>query len=389
MPWQKIQYIIRFHFDDSPVEDGKERAHERPAMSSFALFARPAAPFSRPRALACWLIIVAALVFAIVVVGGITRLTESGLSITEWKPIRGIIPPLTADQWQAEFDHYKAIPQYRAFNLGMTVDGFKQIYFWEYLHRLLARAIGMVLALVLTIAWWKRAIPRGFGTRMLIIFALGGLQGVIGWWMVYSGLQFRTEVSHIRLAIHLLAALLIFSALIWTALDLFRLARDDKARPARLSIATGVAIAVLAIQIMLGAFTAGLRAGYAFASWPKMGDQWFPDGGWNPAWSLIANLRDNPIVVQFIHRWFAWAALIAVLLVARRARALGAIGPVHALATLVVLQILLGIATLMSGVAIPIAVAHQAVAALLLAAMVTAAHSIGWRRAMAQTRQVL
>lgn len=340
------------------------------------------------KAVRIWLGIVIFTLFCLVLVGGATRLTDSGLSITEWKPIRGIIPPLTTDQWQVEFDHYKTIPQYRAFNLGMTVDGFKQIYFWEYLHRLLARAIGMVLALVLTFAWWKRAIPRGFGSRMLIIFALGGLQGVIGWWMVYSGLQFRTEVSHIRLAIHLLAALLIFSALIWTALDLFRLARDAKARPARLSIATGAAIAVLAIQIMLGAFTAGLRAGYAFASWPKMGDQWFPDGGWNPAWSLIANLRDNPIVVQFIHRWFAWVALVAVLLIARRARTLGAVGPVHALATLVILQIMLGIATLMTGVAIPIAVTHQAVAALLLAATVAAAHAIGWRRATTQMTKV-
>jgi cytochrome c oxidase assembly protein subunit 15 len=314
------------------------------------------------------------------VVGGITRLTESGLSITEWKPVRGIIPPLTIEQWQAEFDNYKAIPQYRAFNIGMTLDGFKQIYFWEYLHRLLARAIGAVLAIVLIVAWWKRAIPRGYGSRMLIIFALGGLQGLIGWWMVYSGLQYRTEVSHLRLATHLLAALLIFSALIWTALDLFALSRDETARPARLTRYGATAVLVVAIQIMLGAFTAGLRAGYAFASWPKMGDEWFPGGGWNATWGLIANLRDNPVVVQFIHRWFAWIALVVVLLLARKAKALGATGYVHAIATLVVVQILLGIATLMSGVAIPIAVAHQAVAALLLGSVVAATHRLGTRK---------
>lgn len=344
---------------------------------SDAFHARPAAPSPRPRALARWLVFIAALVFAIVVIGGITRLTESGLSITEWKPVRGIVPPLTPEQWRAEFDNYKAIPQYRAFNTGMTLDGFKQIYFWEYLHRLLARAVGTVLALVMIVAWWKRAIPRGYGSRMLIIFALGGLQGVIGWWMVYSGLQFRTEVSHIRLAVHLLAALLIFAALIWTALDLFGLSRDGSAAPARITGLGAAVTGIVAIQIMLGAFTAGLRAGYAFASWPKMGDDWFPRGGWNAAWGLVANLRDNPVVVQFIHRWFAWVALAAVLLLARKARPLGATGPVHAIVALVVLQILLGIATLMSGVFIPIAVAHQAVAALLLASVVAATHRVG------------
>jgi cytochrome c oxidase assembly protein subunit 15 len=356
-------------------------AHER-GMSTTALFARPATPAPHPRALGWWLIFIAFLVFAIVVIGGITRLTESGLSITEWKPVRGIIPPLTLDQWQAEFDNYKAIPQYRAFNIGMTLDGFKHIYFWEYLHRLLARTIGAVLAIVLIVAWWKRAIPRGCGSRMLIIFALGGLQGLIGWWMVYSGLQYRTEVSHLRLATHLLAALLIFSALIWTALDLFGLARDGAARPARLTGYGAAALLVVAIQIMLGAFTAGLRAGYAFASWPKMGEDWFPNGGWNATWGLIANLRDNPIVVQFIHRWFAWIVLITVLLLARKAKALGAVGSVHAIASLVIVQIILGIATLMSGVAIPIAVAHQAIAALLLASVVAAAHRTGTPKTM-------
>jgi cytochrome c oxidase assembly protein subunit 15 len=190
------------------------------------MFARPATARSRPRALGFWLLVVAALVFAIVVVGGITRLTESGLSITEWKPIEGTLPPLTDAQWQAEFDGYKAIPQYKAFNSGMTLAGFKHIYFWEYSHRLLARTIGTVLAIVLIVFWWKRWIPRGYGWRTLLIFALGGLQGLIGWWMVASGLTERTEVSHIRLAIHLLAAMLIYGVLIWTALDLYALARS-------------------------------------------------------------------------------------------------------------------------------------------------------------------
>lgn len=346
-----------------------------------SLLARPAAPSPRPRALAHWLFVLAAFVFAIVLVGGITRLTESGLSITEWKPIRGVIPPMNDAEWQAEFENYKLIPQYAAFNLHMTLEGFKEIYFWEYLHRLLARAIGFVLAGVMLVSWWKRAIPAGYGWRMIGIFALGGLQGVIGWWMVYSGLSERTEVSHIRLAIHLIAALTIFSALLWTALDLLRLHRDPAARPARIGGLALAAVLILGVQIMLGAFVAGLRAGYAFASWPKMGDEWFPAGGWNPALG-IANLYDNPIVVQFIHRWWAWVAVIAALIVARAAKgrgaeSRGATGPVHAVATLLIVQIALGIATLLTGVDIHVAVAHQGVAVLLLGALLWVAHGIG------------
>lgn len=341
-----------------------------------SLLSRPNAPAPQPRALAHGLLLVAILVFAIVIIGGITRLTESGLSITEWKPVRGIVPPLNEAEWRAEFENYKRIPQYTTFNLHMTLEGFKQIYFWEYLHRLIARTIGLVLAVIMVAAWWKRAIPRGYGWRMIAIFALGGLQGVIGWWMVYSGLSERTEVSHIRLAVHLIAALLIFSALLWTALDLRRLAADRTARPARLTNLSLAALLILGVQIMLGAFVAGLRAGYAFASWPKMGEEWLPSGAWDPSLGL-ANLHDNPIVVQFAHRWWAWAAAIAALLVARAAQATGAQGPVHAVATMIIVQIGLGIATLMTGVDIHVAVAHQAVAVLLLTSLLWAAHVVG------------
>jgi cytochrome c oxidase assembly protein subunit 15 len=338
---------------------------------------RPATVRPRPRALGFWLLVVAALVFAIVAVGGITRLTESGLSITEWKPISGIVPPITQAQWQAEFDGYKAIPQYRAFNSGMTLDGFKHIFFWEYLHRLLARTIGTVLAIVLLVFWWRRWIPRGYGWRTLLIFALGGLQGLIGWWMVASGLQDRTEVSHIRLAIHLLAAMLIYGVLIWTALDLFALARSPYARRARMKGLPALAILALVIQLALGAFTAGLRAGYAFASWPLMGDSLFPAGGWQAGASLIANLVSNPVVVQFVHRWWAFVAALLILLVARATWRIGAPARAQLLLAVVVLQIALGITTLLSGVDIILAVAHQACAALLLAALVWTAHRLG------------
>lgn len=341
------------------------------------MFGRPKLARPRPYALGFWLFVVAALVFAIVVVGGITRLTESGLSITEWKPIRGVIPPLNEAEWQAEFAGYKAIPQYAAFNAHMTLDGFKHIYFWEYLHRLLARGIGTVLGIVLLVFWWKRWIPAGYGWRTLLILALGGLQGMIGWWMVASGLQYRTEVSHIRLATHLIAALLIYSVLIWTALDLLALG----GRRARLKGGPALAILVLVIQLILGAFTAGLRAGYAFASWPLMGDDLFPQGGWASGQGLVHNLVSNPVVVQFTHRWWAWVVAIAAALLARRAWRAGEGRAAAALVLLVALQIGLGIATLLSGVDLHVAVTHQAVAAVLLAAMVWAAHAVGRGRA--------
>ena len=332
---------------------------------------RRRAPAPRPRAIAGWLLVVAAMVFLMVIVGGITRLTESGLSMTRWEPVSGAIPPLTDAAWAAEFDGYKATPEYRKVNSGMTLAAFKAIFFWEYLHRLIGRLIGLVFALPLLWFWWRRAIPRGYGPRLVALLALGGLQGAIGWWMVASGLVDRPDVSHLRLATHLMAALFIFSGLIWTALDL------RGGRVSRLGWTSLGLILLLAVQIMLGAFTAGLDAGYAFSSWPKMGEDWFPPGAMNPEWSVARNAIDNPVVVQFVHRWFAWIAAAAVVAMAVRARRAGATGAVHGLLTFVAVQIGLGIATLLTGVAIPVAVAHQAVAALLLATMVVAAHRIG------------
>ena len=184
------------------------------------MFARPAAPAPRPAAIAGWLGLVAALVFVMIVVGGITRLTESGLSMVRWEPISGAIPPLDAADWQAEFDHYRQSPQYSQVNRGMTLDDFKTIFFWEYVHRLLGRLIGLAFALPLAWFAWKRAIPSGYGWKLGGLLGLGALQGAVGWWMVASGLVDVPEVSHIRLAVHLLLALLIFAALIWVALDL-------------------------------------------------------------------------------------------------------------------------------------------------------------------------
>jgi cytochrome c oxidase assembly protein subunit 15 len=381
----KVALIPRRFGDGDPVATRVREEHRaamsvRPApapISGSRKTARAATPL--PAAIARWLFAVAAIVFVMVVVGGITRLTESGLSMVRWEPISGTIPPLNAAQWQAEFAAYQTSPEYQKVNAGMTLAAFKQIFFWEYLHRLIGRLIGVVFAVPLAWFWFRRAIPAGYGGRLTALLALGALQGAIGWWMVASGLIDRPDVSHIRLAIHLCAALFIFSGLIWTALDLRALARDPLARPARLPGVAVAVLAVLAVQILLGAFTAGLDAGYAFSSWPKMGETWFPAGGWRDGWSLIANLIDNPVVVQFIHRWWAWAAVAAVLALAWRAQRAGIKGPGHAIATFIVLQVALGIATLLSGVALPIAAAHQAVAALLLASVVWASHGLGRR----------
>lgn len=333
---------------------------------------------ARPLALARWLYAVAALIVLMVAVGGITRLTESGLSITQWKPITGIVPPLNEEQWLAEFAEYQRIPEYHQVNAGMTLSGFKAIFFWEYVHRLLGRVIGLAFALPLLWFAIRRQVPSGYMPRLLALLALGGLQGAIGWWMVASGLSVRVDVSHVRLAVHLSAALLILGGVVWTALDLRDLARAPLSSPAKLTPLASFALLMLTAQIVLGAFTAGLNAGYAFSSWPLMGDTLFPQNTPMVA-PLWENLVDNPVVVQFVHRWFAFAAAFAVIWLAFRARRLGDVGAWGSVILLVGLQIVLGIATLLTGVEISIAVAHQVNAAILLIAVVTAAHTVGRR----------
>ncbi|HEX8225426.1 MAG TPA: COX15/CtaA family protein [Allosphingosinicella sp.] len=341
--------------------------------------ALPVAPIVRPRAIAVWLLAVAGLVFVMVVVGGITRLTESGLSIVRWEPVSGAIPPIGEAAWAAEFAAYRQSPQYQLVNNGMSLDDFKNIYFWEYVHRLLGRIIGLAFALPLAWFAWKRAIPRGYGWKLAGLLALGALQGAIGWWMVASGLVDRPDVSHIRLAVHLLAALAIFGALLWVALDLLRLAEDADARPARMPTAAIWMLSLLFLQYLFGAYVAGLDAGFAYSSWPKMGDEWFPAGApMLEPW--LRNLVDNPIMVQFVHRWLAFAVAAAAVVVARDAWSKGDKEAAGTLVAAVALQILLGILTLLTGVELWIAAAHQGTGVLLLAAALITAHRLGARR---------
>lgn len=337
-------------------------------------------PNARPRAIAIWLLVVAGFVIAMVAVGGITRLTESGLSITQWKPISGIIPPLNDTQWQAEFARYREIPQYRAVHPDLTLAGFKWIFFWEYIHRLLGRLIGSVFALPLLWFAVRRQIPKGYLWRLLALLALGGLQGAFGWLMVRSGLSVRTEVAPLWLATHLLTALFTLSGLIWTALDLFQLARNPLSRPAHLTRIGIVTAVVLLIQLFYGALMAGLRAGYVTAEWPLMNGEFFPVHAIAPG-SIGYLLVDDPWLVHFIHRWWAWVAVAALVVFARAVRRSGNRPASIAIHSAFGIQILLGIATVMTQVDIVLAVLHQLVGALLVAVVAWGAHVLGRRQA--------
>ncbi|WP_397584235.1 COX15/CtaA family protein [Sphingorhabdus sp.] len=333
---------------------------------------------SRPNALITWLLCVAGLVFAMVVVGGITRLTESGLSITEWKPITGALPPLNEASWLSEFEKYKQIPEYTQINgpAGMTLAEFKFIYFWEWIHRLLGRVIGLAFALPLAWFWVKKAIPAGYKPRLLALLALGALQGTIGWWMVSSGLSARTDVSHYRLAVHLLTALTILGGLVWNALDLHALAKDPLARPAKMTGYAATVLSILFIQLLFGAWVAGLNAGYVANTWPLMNDRFYPEGV-DTTQGVFFALVNDPYLTHFVHRWWAWVAVAALLLLARRVKKAGVRRASVAIHSTYGIQIILGIATVMTGVNIVLAVSHQAVGALVVASAVWGAHVLG------------
>ncbi len=334
---------------------------------------------TRPLAIANWLFAVAGLLFMMVVIGGITRLTESGLSITEWRPLTGAVPPLNERDWNAAFELYQQTPEYREINAprGMDLEAFKRIYFWEWLHRLLGRLIGLAFALPL--AWFavKKAIPRGYGWPLVGLLLLGGAQGVLGWYMVMSGLVDRTDVSHFRLAAHLLLAFAILAALIWVALDLRRLGGDGESRPARL---TGLSVAVaviLFVQLLYGAWVAGLNAGQVANTWPLMNDRFFPQGiDWSQG--ALHALANDPYLIHFVHRWWAWVTVVALVIFARRVRAIPGGRPASiAIHTAFGTQIVVGILTVLTGVALWLAVLHQAIGAALVVAFAWGAHVLG------------
>ena len=344
------------------------------------------------RAIRLWLYAVAALVLAMVLVGGATRLTESGLSITEWKPVMGTLPPLGESGWQAEFEKYQAIPQYRALNAGMSLAQFKTIYWWEWAHRLLGRLIGVAFLLPFLWFLWRGWVEPALRAPLWFIFGLGALQGAVGWWMVASGLADRVEVSQYRLATHLVLACVIYAALIWTAQRLNErrplptpFAEEDRAGARLRFTATGLLVLLLA-QMYLGALVAGLRAGTIYNTWPLIDGALVPRGLFfdTPLWR---NFFENALTVQFDHRMLAYAIFILALWhaldVARTVKSGPARSGAFVLAASVVLQVALGVATLLLQVPLAVALAHQALAMLVLTAAAVHAANQRLRAAIA------
>ena len=356
-------------------------------------FAHSSRSESSSQAIAWWLILCCAMIFLMVVIGGVTRLTESGLSITEWQPIEGVLPPLSDAQWNDAFARYQAIPQYQAIHADMSLADFKNIYFWEYLHRLWGRLIGVAFALPFLYFLLRGKVTRALAPKLAGLFVLGGLQGALGWYMVESGLETRIEVSQYRLAAHLAMAVVIYLAMLWVALDLlFPLSSPPRKRGSSgatldfrfrgndgLRRAASLVLILVFTTLVAGAFVAGTRAGYLDNTFPLMEGRFVPPDYWHLSpWYL--NWFENLTSVQFDHRVLAettWLATALVWLASWRARLTPlARWSIHALFFFACLQVALGISTLLTVVNLPIAVAHQAGALLLLTAALVARHSL-------------
>jgi heme a synthase len=338
---------------------------------------------ARPRAVAAWLLVCCALVFALIVVGGVTRLTHSGLSITEWQPIVGTLPPLSEAQWNDAFAKYQTTPEYRQVNRGMSIDAFKGIFWWEYAHRLLGRLVG--IAFIVPLLWFaaRRNIPStpGLALRLFGIFLLGGLQGGLGWYMVQSGLVDDPRVSQLRLTAHLGLALLILAAMFWTALTLLRPAGRIDARVRPLFRAAASLAALIFVMALSGGLVAGIRAGFAYNTFPLMnGNLVPPEIMFLQPWYM--NFVNNMATVQFDHRLIAWMLLALVPTWWSRIRATSAVPAgarvaAHLLLAMLFIQLTLGISTLLLIVPLPLAALHQAGAVLLFAAALNAAQALG------------
>jgi cytochrome c oxidase assembly protein subunit 15 len=340
----------------------------------------------RLRAVRLWLVCAAAMIFATLIVGGATRLTESGLSIVEWKPVTGVLPPLSHSDWQSEFTKYQAIPQYRELNRGMSLNAFKTIFWWEWSHRLMARLTGAVFLLPFLYFLWRGAIPPDLRTRLWTIFGAGAALGAVGWWMVSSGLTKGVSVSQYRLAFHLALATAIYAAILWTARQL--VPQPPEEMPARLRMSAAVIAGLLLLQIYLGALVAGLDAGLVFNTWPLIDGAFVPSPErlWfiQPAWR---NLFENALTVQFDHRTVAYTIWILALLHAVDAwRARRAVASALLLAAAVTLQAMLGIVTLLNQATIPLALPHQVLAILVFTIAVVHAERLS-HRAVARVPQ--
>jgi heme a synthase len=318
-----------------------------------------------------WLVFVCLVLVAMIMVGGATRLTHSGLSMVDWKPLSGVIPPMTTPEWEAEFDQYKQFPEYQKLNQGMNLAEFKQIFYWEYGHRVLGRLIGLIFFVPFVFFWLTRRVERKYLPRLVGALILGGSQGLMGWYMVKSGLVDIPRVSHYRLAAHLCLAMLILCYLFWLILDLSA-TRREKVTPLLRKLITGFVV-LLSLQIIYGAFTAGLRAGLGFNTYPLMGQQWLADAATNiePFW---INFFENGAMVQFMHRWLGFMVLLSITCVFMVALSQVRSKRVTQAAAwtlgLVLVQFLLGVLTLINYVPLYLALAHQVFACLVLLSMV-------------------
>lgn len=324
---------------------------------------------SARRQVAAWLLICCAMIFAMVILGGVTRLTGSGLSMVEWDPIFGVVPPLDQADWEAVFAKYRESPEYRKVNVGMDLAGFKSIYWFEYSHRLLGRSIGTVFLLPFLYFLFARKLTPRLVPRLALAFVLGGLQGLLGWYMVKSGLVDNPHVSQYRLTAHLSLALLIYAYLLWLLFDLLFRSAGAADNPPRMKLAGKLLLGLVALTIVSGGFVAGLKAGHAYNTFPKMGDHWLPPAGWmlQPGWR---NLFENIATVQFDHRVLATLTFTGVLLFWlwswRRRPTPGARATAHLLMLMVCIQVTLGISTLLLHVPVALAATHQAGALLVL-----------------------
>jgi heme a synthase len=336
--------------------------------------------YGSDKAVALWLFAIVAMIALMVVVGGLTRLTGSGLSITEWRPVTGAIPPLSDADWQVEFAKYQGTPQYDLINRGMGLAAFKTIYWWEWTHRLLGRLIGVAFALPFLAFLWQRRIDRALAFRLGIIFLLGAAQGLLGWWMVQSGLEGeRVAVSQYRLAAHLGLAIMLFGYILWTALEVMRAPRTSIASASRFQPWALVFAGLVFVQMLLGAFVAGLDAGQAFSSWPTYAGAWIPSGLYDlsPWW---INHFENHALVHFQHRTLGYAVALMAVWLFFSLRGAGPDKPLRIAGThvlvLTALQVALGIFTVISGVALVLAALHQ------IAALGVFASALWWAYAL-------
>jgi cytochrome c oxidase assembly protein subunit 15 len=342
---------------------------------------------SVPLAVRRWLVLVWALVFCMVVLGGTTRLTGSGLSIVEWKPLSGAIPPLTQADWQELWAKYQHSPQYRDVNQWMTLADFKRIFFWEYVHRLVGRAIGAVVLVPWLYFVVRKRLPRALALQTLGLFVLGGLQGLLGWYMVASGLIDEPRVSHFRLAAHLLLAFATGQFVLWLALDAYFPRQPARALPRARLLPVFGALALLAVQVCYGAFMAGTHAGYYYPTFPDMNGHYAPAPFFTGN-SVVQDALTNPMAIHYLHRLFGWMLLcgaIAIWVFAWRVRARRAVTrAAAAMAALTFVQFNLGALTVLRRVDVPWAAAHQAVAYLLVSSAVFLLH-----RALGSDRNAL